>query len=213
MTTLRICFVGDSITQGTIDADCLGWPGRLGQREQASGHDVTVYNLGVRAETSRQIAARWRRECEPRLPDIVPGALVFAFGVNDMAEDPEAGIRVPIPESIATARDMVGTAAAWKPTLWVGPGPADMDRQPFSPAPGISYSFHNDRVVELNSAYTRLAADLGVPYLDIYETLSADRVWAAALARGDGVHPSADGYALLARLVGDWPAWRAWFDD
>ena len=77
MTELRICFVGDSITNGTSDDDCLGWPGRLCSAERNSGHDISSYNLGIRAETSEQIASRWRAECTPRLPEPYPAALVF----------------------------------------------------------------------------------------------------------------------------------------
>ncbi len=202
MTTLRICFVGDSITNGTIDDDCLGWPGRLCRAERAGGHDVTLYNLGVRAETSKLIAGRWRAECEPRLPEAYAGALVFAFGANDVVEDPGSGVRVPAPESVETARAMIGEARAWKPTLWVGPAPADMAQQPFSPGPGISYSFSNDRLAALNQEYRALAAELEVPYLDLYAPLSQDEVWAGALVVGDGIHPSGDGYARIAAHVG-----------
>ncbi len=212
MTVLRICFVGDSITQGTADADCLGWPGRLGRRELAAGHDVTIYNLGVRAETTELIAARWRAEANMRLPDPFPGALVFAFGVNDMAEDPETGVRVPPDRSVRNARRIITQAAAWKPVLWVGPAPADMARQPFSPGPGISYSFDNARTHALAQAYGGLADELNVPYLDVFPALADDARWHAALGAGDGIHPGADGYARLAELVGDWPAWRAWFN-
>ena len=60
MTTVRICFVGDSLVLGTNDDAYLGWPARLVQRETRAGHDVSLYNLGIRADTSEMIAARWR---------------------------------------------------------------------------------------------------------------------------------------------------------
>ena len=44
MTELRICFVGDSITQGTGDDTALGWPGRLIAAARAQGHDFCGYN-------------------------------------------------------------------------------------------------------------------------------------------------------------------------
>ncbi len=36
------------------------------------------------------------------------------------------------------------------------------------------------------------------------------RVRASAWGRGDGAHPGAKGYAAMAALVEEWPAWRAW---
>lgn len=212
MTVLRICFVGDSITNGTLDAEFLGWPGRLCRAERARGHDLTLYNLGVRADTSALIAARWEGECRARLPDHTPGALVFAFGVNDMAEEPGSGLRVPGDRSLAVARSIIQRAAAWKPTLWIGPAPVDMAKQPLIPGPGVVYDFDNGRIGELSVAYGRLAQDLGVPYLDMFTPLSDCALWADAIAAGDGVHADAAGYAEMARRVADWPPWRAWFD-
>jgi len=54
---LRMCFVGDSLLLGTNDDNYLGWPGRLCRREREAGHDVSLYNLGIRADTSEKIAA------------------------------------------------------------------------------------------------------------------------------------------------------------
>ncbi len=211
MTALRVCFVGDSITNGTLDEAGQGWPGRLAAAELARGHELTQYNLGVRAETSRQIARRWRRECAARLPDAYPGALVFSFGVNDMVEE-NGAVRVPPDDSLTAARAIISGASSWKPVLWVSPVPGDMSQQPFSPARGISYSFDNARTAALNGRYAELAHELEVPYLDVFTPLAASDVWAAALEAGDGVHPSAEGYALIAGMVGEWRYWRRWLE-
>ena len=51
---MRILAFGDSFVAGVGDPDHLGWIGRAlrGRRE------ITLYNLGVRRETSADIAAR-----------------------------------------------------------------------------------------------------------------------------------------------------------
>jgi acyl-CoA thioesterase-1 len=214
MAILRICFVGDSITQGTADKDYLGWPGRVCAAERARGHDLTCYNLGVRADTSADIARRWRAECEARLPAHVTGALVFAFGVNDSAiENDSAHPRVPLPDALATARAVLGAAKVWKRTLWVGPAPVEESRQPLRPAPTIAYDFRNRRIADYNRAFAALAAELGLAYLDLFTPLGADARWARAAGGGDGVHPPAEGYALIAERVAAWPAWRSWLDS
>lgn len=212
MTTLRICFVGDSITQGTEDDACLGWPGRLCAAAREAGHDVTGYNLGVRAETTTMIRARWRAECAPRLPDHSPGAIVFAFGINDVAEE-NGQLRCPLPRSLDNARAIIAEAAAWKPVLWIGPAPVEDAMQPLSPAPGVSYSFMNRRAAELSESYAGLAGELGVPYLELFRPLAADDIHVGALRDADGVHPTAAGYARMAELIAAWPAWQSWFGD
>jgi len=211
MTTLRICFVGDSITNGTNDEEFRGWPGRLCETEKARGSDISHYNLGIRAETSEMIAARWRAECEPRLAFPHPGALVFSFGVNDMADFNEQGIRVPLERSVAVARDMMSEAKAWKPVLWVGPAPVDDSQQPFQSAPTISFNFSTARLMELDEHYADLASELDIPYLPVLKTLQANPEWQNSFIPGDGVHPTGKGYNLLAELVADWPAWKDWF--
>lgn len=77
---MRLCFFGDSFVNGTGDDDCLGWVGRLCAAERRVGRDLTVYNLGVRRDTSDDILRRWRREAEARLPPGCGGRLVFSFG-------------------------------------------------------------------------------------------------------------------------------------
>lgn len=212
MTALRLCFVGDSLTLGTGDDGYLGWPGRAVRRERAAGHDVTLYNLGIRAETTADIARRWRAECEPRLPAPHAGALVFSFGANDMAEL-DGDVRVPVETSVETARTMIAEASAWKTVLWVGPSPVIDDDQPFHSATGVDYTFSSQRIAELSDWYADVAGDLGVPYLDLFTPLSATSDWPESFVDGDGVHPRDPGYALIAERFTGWSAWRALFDQ
>ncbi len=208
---LRICFVGDSITAGTGDDRFLGWPGRLAAHEHAAGHDVTVYNLGIRADTSEHLASRWEAECRVRLPAHVNGALVFAFGVNDAAVERGTGLRVPVARSVAVAQAMLTAARAWLPALWIGPAPVAADGALIAPSADLAYEFENRRIAALNDAYARLAGRMGVPYLDLYAALADTPAWQPAVAAGDGVHPTAEGYLLIAETIRAWPAWRAWW--
>ncbi len=67
---MRICFIGDSFVNGTGDDEALGWTGRIVATARAEGRDVTHYNLGIRRDTSADIAERWRAEVERRLPPV-----------------------------------------------------------------------------------------------------------------------------------------------
>ncbi|MGA7119410.1 MAG: GDSL-type esterase/lipase family protein [Polyangiaceae bacterium] len=88
---VRICFFGDSFVNGTGDDDGLGWVGRVVARARQGGRDVTAYNLGIRRDTSADVAARWMREARPRLPHEHDGRLVFSFGANDCTANREDG--------------------------------------------------------------------------------------------------------------------------
>ncbi len=212
MTHLRVCFVGDSITVGTGDDDFLGWPGRLCVRERAKGHDLALYNLGIRGDTSDLIRPRWRAECQARTPPDVSCALLFAFGINDSVDDAGKGPRVPLARSLANARAILSEAKAWLPTAWIGPTPVDEAKMPMRPRPSVDYTFRNAHIAESSRAFARLAAELGVPYLDCFTPFATDARFLADLAAGDGVHPLRAGYAQMTDVIERWPAWRAWLD-
>lgn len=212
MTHLRVCFVGDSITVGTGDDDFLGWPGRLCARERAKGHDLALYNLGIRGDTSDLIRPRWRAECQARTPPDVSCALLFAFGINDSVDDAGQGPRVPLDRSLANARAILSEAKAWLPTAWIGPTPVDESKMPMRPRPSVNYTFRNADIAEYSRAFAGLAAELGVPYLDGFTPFAKDARFLADLAAGDGVHPLRAGYAQMTDLIERWPAWRAWLD-
>lgn len=193
---MRICFIGDSFVNGTGDPACLGWAGRISAAARAEGRDVTCYNLGIRRDTSRDIARRWFDEATRRLPPDQDGRLVFSFGVNDcVAEDGEQ--RVSTDESLTNARNMLSRARQWKPTLFVGPPP-------------IADDVVNARVESLSGALVSLCSELDVPCLTVFQPLSEADIWKREVAEGDGAHPGAGGYGLLAEMVADWAAWKGW---
>src|SRR3954468_8388553 len=93
---LRVCFVGDSFVAGTGDPEHRGWVGRLAAATTAAGRVLTLYNLGVRRQTSEEVAARWAGECAARLPPGADCRVVVSVGVNDATE--ENGQRRVAPE-------------------------------------------------------------------------------------------------------------------
>lgn len=214
MAQIRIGFVGDSITHGTGDATLLGWTIRAGQAEVGRGHDVTVYNLGIRADTSLLVAERWEAECRARCRQGIAWATIFAIGINDSAYEKSAamdGQRVPLDRSLEIISGMLTGARDFGPVLWIGPTPVVEAMMPLDRLPGVIYDFRNPAIGDYSRAYAARAEALGVPYLDLYTPFVSDPAWAAALRKSDGLHPNADGYAMMAARICEWPAWRSLF--
>lgn len=195
---MRLCFIGDSFVNGTGDDECLGWAGRLCRTARTAGKDVTYYNLGVRRDTSADIAVRWRNEAMARLPPLMPGALIFSFGVNDCVIE-DGRRRIAPAETLHNAGDILAEAKVRRRTLMIGP-----------PPPGDAADAA--QVADLSQALARICADLDVRFLPVFDPLSRSAAWRAAQARGDGAHPDAAGYAEWAALVGQWPAWHDIFE-
>ena len=215
MVQIRIGFVGDSITHGTGDETLLGWPYRVGQAEVSRGHDVTVYNLGIRADTSELVEERWLAECRARLKPGFNCATVFAIGINDSAHEKSEnrdGRRVNLDRSLRVISEIMTQAREFGPVLWVGLTPVIEDMMPLDRLPGVIYDFRNDAIDVYNRAYKENAAVLDIPYLDLFAALIDDPVWDKSLLESDGLHPNAKGYDLMAALIADWAGWRALFD-
>ncbi len=79
----RLLFFGDSLVAGVGDPTGRGWVGRVVAASFGLGFPLTAYNLGVRAETSEQVAARWRSEALPRLTAVTDARIILSFGAND----------------------------------------------------------------------------------------------------------------------------------
>lgn len=195
IAAMRICFIGDSFVNGTGDPDCLGWVGRACADARRRGVDLTAYNLGIRRDTSADIAARWRAEAQARQPAEFPGLLVFSFGINDGTEVTPGIPRLSPADSLTNARAILTEAAGLRPTLMVGPPPIDDDSV-------------NARTAVLSDALAGLCAGIGIPFLEVFTPLQRHPVWRHETATGDGAHPGAAGYQALADLVIAWPEWR-----
>ena len=198
---MRICFFGDSFVNGTGDDGCLGWVGRLCSAERLCGADLTLYNLGIRRDTSEDVRRRWRLEADARLPDDCDGRLVFSFGLNDLAPIDERGTpRVDPDTSLNNAHAILKEASAWLPTLVVGPLPVTSSKD------------RNDDIERYSDQLKRLCVDLEVPFFDAAPF--ADEIygtWRKEADAGDGIHPNAESYDALANAVHIWGPWRSWF--
>ncbi|NEK84485.1 G-D-S-L family lipolytic protein [Blastococcus saxobsidens] len=193
---LRICFVGDSYVAGIGDPEHLGWAGRLAAADARDGLPSTSYVLGVRRQTTAEVADRWAAECRPRLAGGAwESRVVLSTGVNDTTEEDGAPRLAPQRSVAALTRVLTGTAAAGWPLLVVGP-------------PAVADGFQNERTAALDGRFASACAEHGVPYVPVLTTLAADPTWTAEVAAGDGAHPGAAGYAVLADLVR--PHWRRW---
>ena len=188
---VRICVVGDSFVNGVGDPKALGWVGRVVARTPADELDLTVYNLGVRGDSSADVLARWRDETTRRWFDGSENRLVVAVGYNDI----DAGL--------SSARTRLNLAN-------IVDGAATGSLHPFvvGPPPALDAAF-NERLRPIVAAQQDVCARRGVPFIDCFTPLLSHEQWYADLGPGDGMHPAQAGYGLIAWLVlhtgwGDW---------
>lgn len=191
---IRICFLGDSLVNGTGDETALGWVGRVCAHAHARGVALTAYNLGVRRDTTRDLLARGAEECARRLPADVDARVVIACGINDTTLE-HGRPRVPLEESATNLQRLLERLAPYR-RLVIGPTPIADARQ-------------NDRIAAVSARFAERAAGVGVPFISLFESLAADAAYVRAVASRDGAHPGSAGYAAIAAEVLASPQW--WF--
>jgi acyl-CoA thioesterase I len=191
-----VLFFGDSLVAGVGDPAGMGWVGRVVAASFALGLPLTAYNLGVRGETSEQVAARWRTEALPRLTPGSDGGIVLSFGANDTTAE-DGRVRVEPERSCAALAGILREAAGLGlPVLVVGPAPVDNAEQ-------------NERIRNLSAAFAHVCRQAGIVFVSVVEALLASQLWLGEVATSDGAHPAADGYQALSDCViaGGWADW------
>lgn len=149
---------------------------------------MTAYNLGVRGETSVQVASRWRAEAKPRMLPGSDARIVVSFGTNDTTLE-QGAVRVPAPSSLqALARILEEASVLGIAPLVVGPAPIDDSEQ-------------NRRIAGLSTSFAKICDEQDTPFIAVLEPLLESSLWMSEVSAGDGAHPGAAGYQTLAQLL------------
>ena len=173
---VKIVALGDSLTAGYDLPAKDSFPAQLERALKARGVAVEVANAGVSGDTSAGGLARldW-------LLSLHPDILVVALGANDgLRGQPVASIEANLREIVRRAR-----AAGSRVVL------AGMKMPP---------NYGPDYTREFQALYERLARELQLPFVPfLLEGVAAD----PKLNQADGIHPTAEGQRIVARLVAD----------
>lgn len=172
----RVVFLGDSITQG--------WD------LSAFFKDKPYVNRGISGQTTPQILLRFRQDVLALKPERV----VILAGTNDVAENTG-------PTTLGMIEDNLKSMAELAQGNGVRPILASV--LPAAVYPWKPEIHPIDKILELNRWMKEYAAKEGIVYLDYYSSLVNDQHGLSTEFSGDGVHPNAAGYAIMAPLVAD----------
>ena len=196
-TDRRVLFFGDSFVAGAGDPTGLGWVGRVVATSHDAGLALTPYNLGVRGDTSADVAARFAAEMDARTHNATAAyGVVLGLGANDMTEQ-DKRLRVAPGRAVSTLGRLVDLAQERGTGVFVvGPPPVGDHDQ-------------DERIRELSNQFAHVVTPRGVPFVETAKPLGGHDGWRSEAAANDGSHPGALGYAALAQLVlaGGWSDW------
>jgi lysophospholipase L1-like esterase len=111
---------------------------------------------------------------------------VLSFGVNDTTIENHA-LRSAPGSSVSALREIQSAV--------------DPIRTPFVGPPAVSDQQHNSRICHIDAALKEECLRLGIPFVDTFHATLANPDWQQQVNAGDGYHPDAEGYTVLASIV------------
>lgn len=189
---MKIAFFGDSFVAGIGDPSGIGWVGRLCA---ASGIDYV--NFSIQGDTSEDVLGRWH----PQAASANCDKFVFSFGANDCLNSENRRPRVSQLDRLKNAKTIVSAARAQAPTLLISPLPVADDKK-------ITL-----RIADMARQLSVVARANAVPYVNIFDEVNASSVWRDEALAGDGAHPAAGGYQLVADILARDPIWQEWLES
>jgi lysophospholipase L1-like esterase len=172
----RVVFMGNSITEG--------W-GNLMPEFFVGKHYI---NRGISGQTSPQMLLRFRQDVIALKPKVA----VILAGTNDIAGNTGPSTLEMIEDNIVSMA-VLANAANIKVVLC-----SVLPVYDYPWAPGLKPA---EKIATLNQWIKNYAAENGCLYLDYYSSMVDERKGLKAALTADGVHPTADGYKVMAGLA------------
>jgi lysophospholipase L1-like esterase len=181
----RVVFFGDSITDNWSKAGYGGFfPGK------------PYVNRGIGSHTTSQMLVRFR----PDVLELDPDVVVFLAGTNDIAGNTGPMSDEAIQRNLMTMAELArahGVRVVLGSVLPVSDDKKDPDGQPLVRTAARPPA----RIRGLNAWMADYARRHGHVYLDYYSAMAEASGALRADLNGDGLHPNAAGYAVMAPLA------------
>lgn len=174
----RVVLYGDSITDG--------WPNARPEFFAPNG----IVGRGISGQTSYQFVLRFAAD----VIGIAPEVVVINYGTNDIAENSGPYVEE---ETFRNVRAMCAMAKAAGIKVVLA---STLPHKGFRWRPSITDAM--PKIVSLNALVKQYAEENGIAYLDYWSAMvSEDGSQMRPELSGDGVHPNAEGYAIMESLV------------
>ncbi|MEZ4917975.1 MAG: SGNH/GDSL hydrolase family protein [Saprospiraceae bacterium] len=172
----RIVFMGNSITEGWSHHS----PGFF--------KDKPYVNRGIGGQTTPQMLLRFRQD----VIDLQPSVVVILAGINDIAGNTGPATNDEIAGNIQSMAELA-EAHQIKVVLC-----SVLPAYDFPWRPGLEPA---GKVVDLNAKLKAYAAQKELVYVDYFSVMVNEQNGLKESLGYDGVHPNADGYAVMEPLV------------
>jgi len=193
----RVVFMGDSITDGWNLAE--SFPGK------------PFVNRGISGQVTAQMLVR----LYPDVVDLKPAAMVVLAGTNDIARNNGPMTLTMIEENIMAMTELAqghGIKVLLSSVMPISDYPY-LRQQSAPPAPVVPggrgaaprQKMTDGRppsdILKLNAWIKDYAARVNATYVDYFSAMVDEKGWLKDGISADGLHPNADGYAIMTRVL------------
>ena len=195
----KILFFGDSITYGEYDGVFGGYADLLKRYAHTryvneNTKEVSVFNLGIPSETTRELVNRIESEIKARISQEKSSVFLF-YGANDLARKNNQ-YQIPLEEYVSNIEKAVKIAKKFNSEVFL------ISILPISEKineviSGSGKIRSNADIVAYNAELKILAKKLGAVYVDLYDLFEDKK----GLISEDGLHPTGKGYRLIADIL------------
>ena len=193
----RVVFMGDSITDGWNLAE--SFPGK------------PFVNRGISGQVTAQMLVR----LYPDVLDLKPAAMVVLAGTNDIARNNGPVTLTMIEENIMAMTELTqlhGIKVLLSSVMPISDYPylRQQSAPPAPVAPGgrgapprqkMTDGRPPSDILKLNAWMKEYAARVNATYVDYFSAMVDDKGWLKDSISGDGLHPNADGYTIMTRVL------------
>ena len=172
----RVVFMGNSITQGWIE------------KVPAFFENRPYINRGISGQTTPQMLLRFRQD----VINLYPKVVVILAGTNDIAGNTGPSTLEMIEDNIHSMTELAQANGIQVVLCSVLPAYDYKWRPGLEPA---------EKIVELNRRIKKYAETHGAVYCDYFSAMADDRNGLPENLSGDGVHPTVEGYAIMAPIA------------
>jgi len=197
---MRILVFGDSIAQGFWDVEG-GWVSRLRRHFDSKGvADKTydhplIFNLGVSADTTRDLLKRMESEIKARARENM--IIVLSIGVNDSQVVGQSAFMTVDEYTVNIAKLLSIVKRFTNKILCVGLSPVVEQRT--TPVSWIDISYTNERLKLFDVELENVCIENAVEYIPIFNALYTAQQTSEHMT--DGLHPDNNGHQVMLELI------------
>ena len=193
----RVVFMGDSITDGWNLAD--SFPGK------------PFVNRGISGQVTAQMLVR----LYPDVLDLKPAAMVVLAGTNDIARNNGPVTLTMIEENIMAMTELAqmhGIKVLLSSVMPISdypylrqqsapPAPVGPGGRGAAPRQKMTDGRPPSDILKLNAWIKDYAARVNATYVDYFSAMVDEKGWLKDGISADGLHPNAEGYAIMTRVL------------